>query len=1704
MVSISDFGAVDSGSFVGYTSIVPIYEGAETFVFRAKMVDSGAAVILKQTKNDYPSARENARLRREFMILRELALENTPTALALEEQERGVRLVMADIGYPTLREVLDGKKLDIETALVLAIEIANTLGAIHQRKVIHKDLTPKNVLVDVSDTSSLKVFVIDFGISARLSREQSARAGGRTLEGTPLYVSPEQTGRMNRAVDSRSDLYSLGVILYEMLVGHVPFQDQEVESVIQSHLIRNPISPSEISPSIPTPLSDIVLKLLAKTPEERYQSDAGLVFDLSECLRQWRASGSITDFELCTKDRAPELRRAQRLYGREHDVAALVSAFERARIRGPEFVLVAGYSGIGKSALVREMQKTIAQHKAHFISGKFEQLSRDLPLAPFFHAFRELTREILTESPAVVARWKAKLLTALKGNGALLTDLVPELVLIVGELPKVPSLPPDQAKNRFELTLLDFLHAFASEAHPLVLFLDDLQWMDPASRRLLQILLTDAFSRHVLILGAYRDNEIEPGHPLLAMLAELAKAHCYATEIQLGPLDREMVQHLVADTLTAEPAEVRDLADLVYEKTQGNPFFAHQFLVTLNERDLLKFDPIIGAWSWEVESIRRANVTDNVVDLLVEGMKGLPEATQHVLLLAACIGHSFDYGTLVIIAEKPAHEVAAALWDAMKAGPIVALDGDYRYLEGGPGADPNAAPHFDVRYQFVHDRVHQAAYLLLPEERRQKLHLTIGRLLRRHAHGEPRDEQLLDLVHHLNIGAPGIEDHAERIDLATLDLRAARRAKASTAYHAALAYSRAAIDLLCEDDWSEHYDLSYGLHLLAGKCAYSTGDLDESEVIFADLTRRAKTDIERIEIQRERVYGRISQGEFHEAIRVGLEALTLLGHPLPLAEMSPQLMGAEIAHIKTNLRGRKIEELIDSPEIKDSTILDVLRILDAIADVAHHLGPIVFSIINLRAVNIALVHGNADVAALPYACAGYMLAAIRGNVVEGLAFCRLAEAINAKFPNAAQAARIAFVAATSAHMDSSIRQSARMFDAGRDRCIETGEFHLRGVGSFLGTIAGVFAGDQIEDLVGHGDHNLAIVRRTNIPRNNAAMSTARQAIYCLAGKTRSATSFSDDTFDEDSFVFELKNGQPTSTNVHYGVLKAFVLLVHNQYAEAWEALEIATRAEVFGGGTLPRKIMPFLRSLLFHLLPPASETEEGEQLRVKYSGEMVELARFSPSAFGHFKALVDAEAARAEGDIGRAMGLYERAITLSQENKAPHIEALAYELFAKLFIKSGAHALGATYIKNAHRCYRHWGATAKIALLESEAAEVGISLRDAAPTRSMTTSKSISEIGMTLLGQTNIGSLRDAALVVRAAQEIASEIDLSKIVNTLAKLVLGNAGADRGALILGRDGQFVVIARLGEENNTIDAGGGVLLDDADHCAKSLIRFVARTQETVVIDDTDATTRFADDPYIVCERPRSILCLPLLHQGQLSGVLYLENHSTTGVFNEARVELLALLSSQAAIAIDTARLIETSRAASEDVKRANERLELEVARRTDELRFLNADLTSANARLEAELAMRREMEAEREVMQEQMFVAQRERLAELSTPLLPIARDIVVMPLIGMMNAERADQVLAVALDGAMRQEARVVILDVTGMKGVDERVAQMLVNVASAMRLLGAETLITGIGPRTAQTLISLGVDLTSFVTMSTLRSGMEYALKRVRNVRTR
>ena len=1681
----------------GYTLLDKAYEGSETVLYRGRRND-GTPVAVKLTRGEFPTARELCRLRREFAILEDAAaVPGIVRGYAIEKCGRGIALVMEDLGASSLHSVLTARRLGVGASLEIAVALSGTLDALHGLRIIHKDIKPHNVMID---EATGRPSLVDFGIAARLSQEAQKAASPDALEGTLAYIAPEQTGRMNRIVDLRADLYSLGVTLYEMLTGALPFQGVDPIEMIHSHMARTPTPPHERAPDVPSALSDIVMRLLAKTPEERYQSARGLKVDLEECLRQWKTTGRIEPFPLGQRDIPLELRVPQKLYGREEEVQALLSAFELARRGAGGLMLISGYSGVGKSALVSEIHKPVASRGGYFVRGKFDPIHRGTPLAPISHAFRELIRQILSEPAGALSAWREKLLAAVGTNGRLLTELIPELELVLGPQPEVQALGPSESGNRFALLVQRFLHVFAAAGRPLALFLDDLQWADPASLKLLVLLLGDPDLCHLLVIGAYRENEVDAGHPLASTLDEIRKAGTSITELTLKPLDPAVVTQIVADTLSATARAVEPLAALVFEKTQGNPFFLSQFLGALHEGGALWLDAALGAWAWDLARVLGAVATDNVIDLMLGRLRRLTPATQRVLKLAACMGHEFDLATLAIIDQHPPARTAADLWDALREGLVLPLDGDYRFFDESAGSGlSDAGGEIQVSYRFLHDRVLQAAYSLIEPGRKEEVHREIGRLLWARSGEAPRDEDLLDIVHHLNLGARGLTGEAEREALARLNLRAGRRVKAATAYLAAAGYFGAGADLLGDAGWDRDHDLCFALALEGAESAYLGGAPERAETLFAALLPRTRSRMERARIHDRRAVLYTMLGKYSDALRVGREGLSVLGVTLPESEAEQQVsFEAELAEVAATLGDRRVEDLIDAPVMDDPERRLVLQILCDLLMATFLTNPTLYGTAVLKQVNVSLKHGHSDVSALGYMNYGFMLAAILGRPAEGHAFGLLALKLNDRFQNAALTPKLGLGFTSYIYLIQPVRTAIALCPTMRQTSIESGDLVLLAAAWYVDMTFKLCTGYQLEELREEVERGLPVTKRIQEVTAVAIMTLLRQVIASLRGQTRGGQSLSDDVFDEDEFCAKLDEKQQGAALFFHALFKLQLRYLHGDHQGAALAAEEAEARSISMMGLYYPTRVPFYACLALLALPPAATPEEAQRRAetiARHKGRIADLAAICPKNFEHQRLLLEAEEARAAGRSAEAMDVYDRAIALACENEFPHDEALANELCAKLHLGTGRTKVARAYMSDAYLGYRHWGATAKAEALAREHARLLPS-----SDRGGRASTSASVTGVTvgsLLSRTTVGSLRDAALVVRAAQDIAGETVLERVIERLVTIVLENAGAQRGALLLERDGRLFVEATFGVEPQALVVGPSTPLDTHSNLPQSVAWIVARTREPLVLDDASADARFAGDPCIAERGTKSVLCLPLLHQGRLSGVLYLEHGAAAAAFNAARVHLLGLLASQAAISIENAALLSSARAANEEVQRVNARLEGEVADRTEELRGLNRELGATNERLQSELGQRERAERERAALQEQMIEAQRTRLLELSTPLMPITDRIMVMPLIGAMDAERASQVLETALEGAQRHPARVVILDVTGLRDIDTHVAGTLVGAASALRLLGTQAVLTGIRPEAAQAMIRLDIDMSAVVTMGSLQSGFAYALQR-------
>ncbi|HEY9633204.1 MAG TPA: AAA family ATPase [Coleofasciculaceae cyanobacterium] len=1559
----------------GYQITEKLYESANSLIYHGQRQVDNQPVVLKMLKQAYPPPEKIAWFKREYEITKSLDLMGVVDAYSLENDHNHWVMVLEDFGGESLKPLMQRRQLSLSEFLSLAIQVADILGQVHQRHVIHKDINPSNIVLN-STTGQLKL--IDFGISTVLSQENQTLRNPNVLEGTLAYISPEQTGRMNRAIDYRTDFYSLGATFYELLTGQLPFETTDAMELVHSHIAKLPTPPEQMirdgalvrTEEIPKAVSDIVMKLMAKNAEDRYQSAYGLKADLEECHRQWQAQGQIDPFTLGRADVSDRFQIPQKLYGREKEVETILAAFERVAVRkvdvnsqskiqpsltkgGVEMMLVAGYSGIGKSALVQEVYKPITRQRGYFISGKFDQFQRDIPYASLVQAFRSLILQLLTESEAQIGAWREKLLATLGDNGQVIIDVIPEVELIIGTQPALPELAPAEAQNRFNLVFQNFIKVFTKPEHPLVLFLDDLQWADGASLKLIELLMTTPDSQYLFIIGAYRDNEVSEGHPLMLTLDEIHKVGGIVNSINLGPLDLSNVNQLIADTLKCVPERARPLAELVLVKTNGNPFFINEFLKSLYSENLLTFDvtPLIsplgkegskGRWQWNLEQIQAQNITDNVVELMAAKVQKLPRPTQQVLKLAACIGNQFNLQTLAIVCEKSPQQTATELWGAMQEGLILPLSDAYKLIELDVQGLVEAVT---VEYKFAHDRIQQAVYSLIPTNSKQAVHWQVGQLLLRNTSPEKREQKLFDIVNQLNQGRGLINQQAQQDELAQLNLMVGKKAKASAAYQPAFNYLQIGLSLLGEDSWERQYNLTLGLYGEAAEAAYLSGDCKQMEQLAKVVRNRAKTVLDTVKVYKVRVLGYSSQHKLPEAMKSGLEILDLLGITLPENPSQSEIIQA-IEETKSAWIGKRIEDLIDLPEMTDPEKLAAMDLLFDVIHPAYDGNPGLFTLCALQMVNLSIQYGNTPLSAQGYGSYGIVLCGVVFDIDSGYQFGQLALKLLERFNIKKIKAAVFFLVNYFAlHWKEHIRETLKPFLEGYQSGLETGDllfsaFNAYGYSSFLYWMGKELAGleremDKYSDALARINQNLVL----------SYLNSYWQVILNLMGRSENPCRLIGEAYDEQKRLPMMYD-----THDRYGIgdlhLHKFILCY--LFEDYHQALENAAIAEKYLDAMIAT---PSVAAFHFYdsLVRVAvfADTPESEQERilakVTANQQKMEMwAHHAPMNFLHKFYLVEAERARVAGNDGDAREYYDKAITLAQENEYLNEEALANELAGKFYLARRQNRLAHLYLQDAHYAYQRWGATAKVKGLESRYPQVFAKAETSTLQETLTTS--------TTTGQ-SISTALDLTSVLKASQTISGEIVLDKLLGKLMKTVIENAGAQKGFLILDKVGNWVIEAEGVVDSERVTTLQSIPIDLQDgsnqmpFLSSSIINYVARTQENVVLNDAANQGQFTSDPYIVATEPKSILCTPLLNQGKLIGILYLENNLTAGAFTPDRVEVLRLLSSQAAISIENSRLY----AQLEDYSRT---LEIKVDERTQELREKNQELGATLEKLKA--------------------------------------------------------------------------------------------------------------------------------------------------------
>ena len=1507
-------------SMPGYRVTEQLHEGPGSNVYRGIREKDGQAVVLKRLNPAYPSPEKIAWFKREYELLRSVEVAGVAKPHELGVSEYHWVMVLEDAGGESLNHVARRRALPLAEVLELAIGLVEVLGQVHRRGIIHKNINPAHI---VWNPERNRLQLIDFGIATTLPQQSAPIRNPDVLEGELDYISPEQTGRMNRAIDYRSDFYSLGVTLYELLTGRRPFQATDPLELVHCHIARQPPPPHELDPAIPRAVSELVMKLMAKTADARYQSAYGIKADLRECLNQLREHGTVVDFPLGQRDTFERFRLPQKLYGREAELERLLTAFDRVAAPSgrAEMMLVTGYSGIGKSMLVRELYKPLTERRGYFISGKFDQLQRSTPYTAVASAFQSLVRQLLGESEAQVVEWRERLLAALGPNGRVLIDIIPEMELLIGAQPPVPQLGPTEAQNRFNLVFQSAIRVFAQPRHPLVIFLDDLQWADSASLKLIELVMGDDELRHLFLIGTYRDNEVGPAHPLTMLLDSLLKRGSLLKEVHLGPLDLPQTSQLIADTVGQTPEAVGPLAELVHRKTDGNPFFINELLKTVHQEGLITFDGQEGRWRWDIARLKARGITENIVEFMIGNLKRLAVPTQQVLRLAACIGSSFDLHTLSLIQEMSLERTAELLAPALQAG-FVLTASEPEVRAAGEGGE---ATLFVQHYKFLHDRVQQAAYALIGEDERRTVHLRIGRLVLANATQQELTEQVFTLVGHLNIGRSLLTTQDERLMLSRLNVDAARKAKAAMAYAAAREYLTVAKEPLDEKSWEEHYALTLHVYRELGEVEYLNSNYDASEPLIRRALERARTPIEKADIHAMLVTQHTMRARYPEAIEEARNGLARLGVDLPQGDVTAA-MQAEFAEVQKTLAERDYTALLHEPPMSDSGARSTIKLLMRASSAAFYVDRMLYGLVVFKSMNLALRYGPpADSSAL-FAYYGHLLSAITGQHHSGYEFGLLGLKLCERFNNPADKCKGIFILSNFVlPWVKHLRTALPFHDTGYQAGLESGELPFAGYLLVYKVINQLFEGKLLSQVRADLPQFLLFNQKG---QNQLAVDTLlglKLIVSNLSGTTDGRLDFRADGLTEKDFLARCQTANSLMAICFYHVLKTSVLC---HYGEAAAALEASAKAEelistILGSAGVAQH--NFYTSLSLAALYPSQSAEEQRKSWARLEANQQQLKQWAESCaenHAHMYTLVAAELARVSEKPSEAVELYERAITLARQNGFLHQEALANELAARSALERGQERSARDFMAAAHYGYRLLGARYKDEELAARH-----------PTLLGRTGGAPEPGGVRAGGAGTSGAL-DLISVVKACQAISSEIVLDKLLAKLMDIVVENAGAQRGVLILAKGNELTVHVDTHPEAG-MAAEARVLPVAAERypsVAQGIVNYVARTGESVILNDALQEGSFTRDPYVLRTRPRSILGTPLTIHGELLGLLYLENNLTTCAFTPERLEFLRLLLHQVAISIQNALLYEE--------------MEKKVEKRTEELRTRNADLQSA--------------------------------------------------------------------------------------------------------------------------------------------------------------
>ena len=1573
-----------------WSTILPGFEihsdairSSDRVTFQAIRLADGKPVMIDTLEGQYPDPHKAAQLKREAEIASRLSdLQGVLNIYDNIPYGQGNLAIVRDPLQITLAEYLreqPDNRLPLPLVISIGITLAQTLGAVHDRGIVHKAVTPHHIFIE---PESHTAYLSRFAIASELLQERQSQQAAKRLEGPLPYMSPEQSGRMNRDLDYRSDYYSLGVTLYEMVTSRLPFEADSVLEWVHQHISQQPPEPNQFNQDIPQALSAVILKLLAKNPEQRYQSASGLIADLETCemaIRDEAArDGAIhngaarygvvhnkenadTHFEAGRYDISGIFLTPQKLYGREAEQQHLLEIFKESQQDQVELCLVHGYSGVGKSALIREFALPVEAQSGFLIQAKFDQFNQSSPYLGLGIALRGLMQQIFGASETQLEQWRINLQHALGPNAQLIIDLVPELERLIGKQAPVQPLPASESRNRFQTVLTQFVRVFAQQAHPLVLFLDDLQWSDRPTLDILKALVSNHEGMHLFIIGAYRNNEVGEGHPLNLMIEELKQVKTLH-EVALSPLSESAIQAMVNDTLPLPSDEADALNALLYRQAKGNPFFTVELMKSLHQSQAIFWHREAQCWGWQPDLISWSTLPEDVVQFVTGNLRLLPQQTQEVLQLAACIGSTFTLQTLAMISEKSAKETARALQTALENHLIVPLNSDYKLVESGLEVSTQ-----DLSYQFSHDRVQQAAYALIEPDQKPQVHLSIGRLLwqsfalrhgkkqsngneyrysDKHRYSDEQqdgDEQLINIVGHLNLGRSQITDTREQLELAQLNLRAATKLRATAAYTMALEMLQVAEALLPNDAWSRHFKLKMQLSAEMQQCLYLTGQLHQADAMMDLLLRQAKTDYSRAEFLAIRTRQYATLGKMTESIESAIRGLHLLGFDFSTQPTLEQIK-QERQLINEGLAGRKIADIVHAAPVTDKSALLAGKLLTEIfaASFLSASGNL-FPYLVLKAVNLSLRTGNSHEAAFAYIGFGMLLCGDLDEQALGFEYGKLGLAINEKLGESELSTRIVYVYAVFIHhWNSHWKTLTPLFREGIKLGYQSGDL--------------LYLADSAQDCVlwdptldlktlakQHAD-NMAIVHETGYLDAIDSGALYSQLIQNFRGQTDSPISLSDASFDEERCLRDLKARQFVTGIANYHIFKVEAAFLHGDYAQALK--HIYEQDKLIKSSMALPQLTRFYITAFLTLAESFTDIQEKDKEAVlaRLRKDLKRMSHWADNCkdnFLHLERLMIAELAQLEDPNGIHIKLFEAAISAAKDSSFIRDEAVACERAARHMLKQGLDHGAEGYLRAAYHTYKRWGATRKITLLEQEFPL----LKALAKTQTEQGQAAIPTQGYSSIESGSVdNSTLDMASVMKASRAISKEMVVSKLLQNILDILLENAGGQWGGFVVNTDAGLVLKALKGHQPNTADdaikeglQNTTTLLFENQEIPLSVnvIEQVLKQEKPIVIQNATQDKSFAQDPYILQYQPGSIICVPV-QRGNIQGAVYMENNLATDVFSEARIEVLSLLTAQAVVALENAELYE-------QLQHYSHTLEEQVAVRTAQLEELNQEL-----------------------------------------------------------------------------------------------------------------------------------------------------------------